>query len=324
MAPVRPFRFGTSLPATSRAELVAELQKAKAAGYHAVAVTDHVGRLAPISTLGMLAALDSTLRLTSMVFGNDFRNPVLLANEAATIDLLSEGRLELGIGTGWMGTDYEKTGIAFEPAGVRIERLREAIHIIKGLFSDEAVTVRGRYYTVNNLNLWPKPLQRPHPPILIGGGGKRMLTLAAQEADIVSINPRSVDGGMDLTTLTVESYAQRIEWVREAAGERINDIELHTYIFWVIVTDDQEQEAQKLIQAAESDHLRRGESLTTGAHAFTVETILDSPHVLIGTVDQMAAQLEERRRRFGVSYYTPSSGIGPGTFGPVVSRLAGK
>jgi probable F420-dependent oxidoreductase len=223
-----------------------------------------------------------------------------------------------------MGPDYEKTGIAFDPAGVRINRLTEAIHIIKGLFSNDAFTYAGKYYTINDLNLQPKPVQRPHPPLLIGGGGKRMLSLAGREVDIVSINPVSIEGGMDLTTTTAEAFAQRIAWVREAAGERFQDMALHSMIFWVIETDDQEQSAQQWIQQAEKMSLRRGESLEKGPRAFTIETVLASPYVLIGTIDQMVAQLEARRRQYGVSYYSTASHISPDIFGPIVARLAGR
>lgn len=326
MAQLRPFRFGTSLQATSRTELLAQVRKAQDKGYSAVATPDHIGapRLAPISTLAAVAALDSPLRLTSIVFGNDFRHPAMLASEAAAIDIISDGRLELGIGTGWLSVDYEKTGIAYEPPGSRIDRLGEAITIIKSLFSSEAVTYAGRYYTINDFNLLPKPVQRPHPPILIGGGGKRMLTLAARQANIVSINPITTDGGMDFTTLTAETFAQKVAWVREAAGERFDEIELHSMIMWVIVTDDQEQAVQQWFPQAENFFIRRGESIATGARAFTTEDVLRSPYVLIGTIEQMVAELQARRERYGVSYFTTSSSIGPDTFGPVVSQLAGK
>ena len=271
-----------------------------------------------------MAALDTSLRLTSIVFGNDFRHPALLASEAAAIDIISDGRLELGIGTGWMAADYEKTGMTFDAAGVRINRLIEAITIIKGLFSDHPVNFAGRYYTINDLNMQPKPVQRPRPPILIGGGGKRMLSLAAKEADIVSINPVTTEGGMDLTTITAELFAEKVAWVHQEAGERFDDIELHLLIFWVIETDDQEQAAMQWIQQAENNHLRRGESIATGPRALSVEDVLASPYFLIGTREQMVTELIARRERYGVSYFTTSSGIGQDVFGPVVQQLAGK
>lgn len=326
MAQHRPFRFGTSLRATSRVELLAQVRKAQEMGFSAVVTPDHVGApgLAPIATLAAVAALDSSLRLTSIVFDNDFRHPAVLASEAAAIDIISDGRLDLGIGAGWLAMDYEKTGIPFDSPGVRIDRLREAIHIIKALFSDEAVTYTGRYYTINDLNMQPKAVQRPHPPLMIGGAGRRMLSLAGREADIVSITALTTDGGVDFTTMRAETFAQRVAWVREAAGERFSEIELHSILFSVIVTDDQEQAAQQWLQQVENLSIRRGESITKGERAFTLEDVLKSPFVLIGTIEQMVAELQERRERYGVSFFTPTSSISMDTFGQVVSQLAGK
>lgn len=325
MAQDRPFRFGTSLQATSRAELLAQVRKAQDWGYSAITVTDHVStpRLAPIATLAAVAALDTSLRLTSTVFGNDFRHPAFLASEAAAIDIISDGRLELGIGTGWMGPDYETTGIALDSPGIRIERLGEAIDILKLLFSGEPVSYAGQHYTIRDLTLQPKPVQRPHPPLLIGGGGKRMLSLAGREADIVSINPVTTEGGMDFSTYAAGAFAQKLAWVREAAGERFEHIELHALLFWVIETDDQEQAAQQWLQQVGAMSFRRGQRIDKGPGAFSVEDVLASPYLLIGTIEQMVGQLQARRQQYGLSYFTTASYIGPETFGPLVAQLAG-
>jgi hypothetical protein len=151
-----------------------------------------------------------------------------------------------------------------------------------------------------------------------------MLSLAAKEADIVSINPLSTEGGMDLSTLTAGLFAEKVAWVREVAGERFNAIQLHAMIFWIIETDDQEQAAMQWIQQAENHNLRRGKSIATGPRAFTIEDVLTSPYILIGTREQMVAELQARRQRYGVSYFTTASGIGQDIFGLIVEQLANK
>ena len=177
-----------------------------------------------------MAAAEATtqLRVGSFVFGNDFRHPVVLAREAATIDLLSDGRLEFGIGTGWEKADYQLTGIALESPATRVSRFEEAIHIIKKLFSSEPVTFSGDYYTITNLNAFPKPMQRPYPPILIGGGSRRMLSIAAREANIVSVNLKSTtEGNLDWSSATEAATVRRTEWVRQISGERFRELELN-------------------------------------------------------------------------------------------------
>lgn len=314
---VRKFRFGTTIQATSRTELLAQVRRVEELGYDSITVVDHVSapRLAPISTLAAVGAMSSRLRLLSTVFGNDFRHPAFLASEAAAIDIISEGRLELGIGTGWLEPDYAQTGLSFDSPGSRVSRLIEAIHIIKALFADEPVTFSGDYYTIQKLNLQPKPVQRPHPPILIGGGGKRMLTLAAQEADIVSINPVTKGGGMDFLTYRAEVFAEKVGWVREAAGDRFPDLELHSMLFGVVITEDP--------HAAAMEWLQNVETIFKRPPGLTVEDVLASPYILMGTVPQMVDKLTACRREYGISYFTPGSTIPMETLGPVVQQLTG-
>jgi probable F420-dependent oxidoreductase len=312
----RKFRFSIKIQATSRDELFEQVRQAEDLGYSGLTMADHLSlpRLAPISTLAALAALGSPLRLTSAVFGNDFRNPAMLASEAATIDLISNGRLELGLGTGWWEPDYIQSGIAFDPPGTRVSRLIEAVHIIKGLFSKHPFTFEGQYYSIRELDLMPKAVQHPHPPILIGGGGKRMLTLAAKEADIVSVNPIAKGGTMDLEDFFDRAFAQKITWVGEAAGERIADFELHLGVFGLTVTDDQQQAVAQWIERAKGAFNVPSE--------LNIEDVLASPYVLIGSVDQIIDKLQAIRDQYGVSYFTiPSSSVE--SFGPVVARLAG-
>ncbi len=318
MAQSRSFRFGTGVQATSRSELVEQVHKAEDLGYSSLTVTDHVSqpRLAPIATLAAMAAIDSSLWLTSTVFGNDYRHPAILASEAATIDIISNGRLELGIGTGYLASDYEQTGIAFDQAGTRVDRLIESIQILKALFSDQTLTFSGEYYTIRELSIMPKPVQRPHPRLLIGGGGKRMLSLAAREADIVGINPTAKGGGVDFGQLSPDAFAKKVEWVRDAAGERFVDIELHSMLFAVVATDDQQQAAEQWIKQVEAFS-------GTVCH-IDVDDVLASPYVLMGTVEQMVSKIKACRDRFGVSYFTTSSHIDMDVLSPVVAQLAGK
>jgi probable F420-dependent oxidoreductase len=249
----------------------------------------------------------------SLVFDNDFRHPVMLAKEAATLDVLSGGRLELGLGAGWMKLEYERAGIPFERASVRIERMEEAVQIIKGLFSDGPIDFEGQYYTITNLEGFPKPMQRPHPPIHIGGGGQRLLSIAAREADIIGFIPRArADGqGQDIMDATPEALEQKITWVRGAAGARFSELELGVLVAQVLTTEDREQAAQFIAT-----------TLAAGLNVST-DSILQAPYLLIGTVDQICEDLLARRERYGISYisvFEQSLEV----LAPVVARLVGQ
>jgi probable F420-dependent oxidoreductase len=312
MAHQRPFRFGVSTSARSRAEWIGKVQQAEALGFATLLVPDHLfNPLAPLSALGAAAEATSTIRLGTLVLGNDFRHPVVLAREAATIDVLSEGRLELGLGTGWLRMDYAQSGIPFDPPSVRVSRLEEAVHVIKGLFADEPLTFSGTYYTIHNLDGEPKPRQRPRPPFLVGGGSKRVLSIAAREADIVSINVRTTaEGWTDLDSESADATQQKVAWVREAAGERFADLELNILITSSAVTNSRRQGAQQILDQWRIPGPRP-----------SVEELLALPSTLIGTVDQIIEQLQERRERYGFSYIVVREPIEQ--FAPVVERLAG-
>lgn len=305
-----PFRFGVqaSGPVGSRGEWLDLARRVEGLGYSVLTLPDHFDdQLAP--TVALMAAADATttLRVGTLVWCNDYRHPVVLAKEAATLDLLSDGRLELGLGAGWMRSDYDQAGLAYDRPGVRIERLGEAIEVLDGLFGDGPVTYEGRHYRLAGLEGTPKPVQRPHPPYLIGGGGPRMLRLAGRLADIVGVNPDlrggaiTADVGQDATA---ERYAEKLSWVHEgAAGRRI---ELNARIFVTVFTDDRRGTAEALAPAM----------------GLTADEALDSPLALVGTPAQMAEALVERRERFGFSYVT----IGVedvDRFAPVVAQLAG-
>lgn len=316
----RPFRFGLEaqrLQPTSRAAWCDLARKVEALGFDTLLVDDHIGRqLAPLTALAVAAAATNQVRLGSFVFANDFRHPAQLAAEVASLDVLSEGRMEVGLGTGYAAEDYSQPGVTMDPPLVRIERLAEAVDLVKGFFTGEPVTFQGRYYTAQDLIGSPRPVQRPRPPLLLGGGGRRILSLAAREADIVSVNVRSrPGGGLDFTNMTAEATARKVAWVRAEAGERFPALELNILVPVVMVTGDPRRAAQSFIDMGRQRYgMRPGE--------VTVEQLLESPHCLIGTVEEMVARLRAVRERYGFSYIaTWDSNLD--AFAQVVERLTG-
>jgi probable F420-dependent oxidoreductase len=242
----------------------------------------------------------------------------MLAQEAATLDLLSEGRLELGIGAGWLALDYIASGVPFDPPMIRVKRLGEAVRLLKQLFADGQVTFTGDYYTTKDLNVQPKPLQRPHPPLFIGGGGKQVLTLAGREADIVGLDLKGApNGGKDMATGSADAILQKIDWIRQAAGDRFADIELHMLYNTVTITDDRRRGAAQM-----ADWLNSFPPGVVVNPDTSIEGILESPVALIGTVDQIVEELRVRRERFGISYITVGADDVE-AFGPIVERLVG-
>jgi len=273
-------------------------------------VADHFDdQYAPIPALMAAADATSTLRVGALVLCTDFVHPVVVAKEAATIDVLSDGRFELGLGAGWMTTDYTTTGIAFDRAGVRIDRLDEALQVIDQLWSGAPCEFHGEHFDVSRLDGLPKPVQHPRPPILIGGGGPRVLSLAARRADIVGLNIDLRRGVIDAgagPNATEDATNEKLAWIRDAAGPRFDDLELHVRVHLVVVTDDRPGMAEVLAPA----------------FGVTPEESLRTPHALAGTVDQIADDLIERRERWGISYI----GIGVDALhamAPVVARLVG-
>lgn len=311
MSNARPFRFGVvAESAPSREAWITLVRKAEDLGYATFLLADHyVNEFAPIAALMAAADATSALRVGSFVFDNDFRHPAQLAKEVAALDLLSGGRFELGIGAGWHRPEYEQVGLPFESAGVRISRLEEALAIIKQFFIQESVTFAGNYYTVSDLKAFPKPLQRPHPPIFMGGGGRKVLTLAGRESNIVGLHLRVKDDGtVDASERTEAALAQKVEWVQQGAGERFAEVELNVLIGGVVITEDRQQ-------AAEQRARERG----TGV---TAEQLLSTPYLLIGSVEQLVEAIQRRREQFGISYLVVVS-EDMEAFAPVVARLAG-
>lgn len=307
----RPFRFGVQTKtASSRKEWVELIRKIDDLGYGSVTMPDHFDdQLAPVVALMAAADASERLRVGALVWCNDYRHPVVFAKEAATLDLLSEGRLELGIGAGWMVSDYEEAGMTYDRPGVRIERMVEAIEVLKGLFGDNAFSYDGEHYKIEDLNSTPKPVQKPHPPFLIGGGGPRFLRLAGKHADIVGINPNLSAGAITPeigSDATAERYEEKLGWVREGAGDRFDDIELQVRTFFVTVTDDR---------------MAMAEAMSAGV-GLTAEQGLESPLALVGSPSQIAEDLRKRRERFGFSYVVVGQDQFE-AFAPVVAELAG-
>jgi probable F420-dependent oxidoreductase len=285
-----PFRVGAGLAATSSATEFAEnARRIEGLGYNIGLVPDHFEEswFAAGPALVAAAFATTTLRVGSLVYSNNFRHPALLAREAATIDVLSEGRFEFGVGAGYYLPEYRQTGITLPPPRVRVEQLRETLAVVKGLWSDGPLSFSGEHYTITEMEGWPKPLQQPRPPIQVGGGGRRLLALAAQEADIIGIIAQSAKGGgADIGSDTDAVVGAKVSWVREAAGERFDQLELAALIWQVVVTDHPRS-------AAEAVAPRRG---STG------DQVLASPYFLLGSLPASGEQVEALRERHGISY----------------------
>jgi probable F420-dependent oxidoreductase len=307
----RPFRFGVQVSnAPSRSAWVELARKVEDLGFSSLLLPDHFGdQLAPVPA--MMAAADATtgLRVGALVLDNDYKHPVVLAKELATIDVLSEGRLEVGIGAGWMIDDYEQSGIAYDEPKVRVDRLEEGLAVLKGCFADGPFSFDGTHYQITGLDGRPLPVQRPHPPILIGGGGKRMLGIAAREADIVGLNPNLKSGRLDATTAADASPArfdEKSAWLKAAAGDRYDHLEINCLVFAVMVTDDAKASGDML----------------AGFFGTDSEQIHDVPLALIGSEDTIVDHLHARRERWGMSYVVVQADT-LDAMAPIVARLAG-
>jgi probable F420-dependent oxidoreductase len=307
----KPFRFGVQVSQCDSAQAWRDkARKIEDLGYSTLFMPDHFGQeLAPLPAIAMAAAHTSTLRIGSLVFDNDYKHPAILAKEAATIDVLCDGRIELGVGAGWMRTDYDALGLPYDPPAVRVDRFEEALHIIKQCFTGEPFTYHGEHYRISDYASWPAPVQKPGVPLLIGGGGRRVLSIAAREADIVGVNPNLRDGEINAASAQdslAEQTDRKLEWVRAAAGDRIDDIEIQMRFFVTKVTDDR----MKLAEAM--------------APMFGVapEAALESAAALVGTVDEIIEQLQQRRERWGLSYVVVGD-ENVDEMAPVVAKLAG-
>jgi probable F420-dependent oxidoreductase len=298
--------------APSRAAWQDKARRVEDLGYSVFLVPDHLAAM--LATIpAVMSAADATtrLRVGTNVLNNDLRHPVLLARAAATMDLLTDGRLELGLGAGYVRVEYDQAGLRFDRGGIRVERLGEAISIIKGLLGGAEVNFAGRHYRVAEHRIYPLPVQRPHPPIIVGGNGPRLLTLAAKEADVVNLTGISFTRGgtqLDMSGWRAAGIDERMRVIRQAAGPRFDRLELSAQVQRVIVTDRRREAAAELQKSWRE---------------LSVEEILEAPFALIGTVDEMVEALHARRERWGLSYFVTFEPYLE-AFAPIVSRLTGK
>ncbi|MCB1038389.1 MAG: TIGR03621 family F420-dependent LLM class oxidoreductase [Acidimicrobiales bacterium] len=310
MAHPRRFRFGIQLHTAPSGAAWADLaRRAEDLGFDTLFLPDHFGdQLAPIPAMAAAAAATSTLKVGCLVFDNDYKHPVVLAKELATIDVLSGGRLEIGLGAGWMLTDYEQAGIPYDPGKVRVDRFHEGLQIIKGLLGPDPVTFEGEHYEIRGLDGLPKPVQG-RPPVLVGGGLKRMLTIAGREADIVGINPTMPNGAADADAARTGTAAltdEKLQWVKDAAGSRYEDLEINLLSLGCFVTDDRQGLAEQFAPL----------------FGLTPAELLEFPHALVGTHAQIAETIQARRDRWDASYIVVQADA-MDAMAPIVAELAG-
>ncbi len=312
---MRPFRFlaGATEPVSAR-EFAERVRRAEAYGFDTLVFPDHlVEQLAPVPAMAMVATLSDRLRVAPFVLNNDLRHPAVLGHDLATLDLLSDGRLDVAIGAGWNRPEYEAIGISYDRPATRIDRLEEGIAVLKGYFGEAPFSFAGEHYTISELNGHPKPVQRPHPPFMIGGGGRRVLELAAREAQIVGLAPRAGrEGRGDSASITWEATVEKVGWVRQAAGDRFTQLELNVYPSRVEprITDDARA---ALRVAADEIGARLGERPDEA-------DLRDSPHIWIGSLEELTAKALRLRAELGVS----SLMLGEvDELAPLVERLSG-
>lgn len=325
MSGARPFRFSAqAFSATSAKEWRETALRAEALGYSALHLADHyfgpgpveasthhpVQGLAAVPAMAMAAEATDGIRIGCRVFCVDYHLPAVLAKEAATLDLLSEGRLELGLGAGWVADEYEAMGIPFDPPGTRVDRLGEVIALVKAHCSGAPIEIDGAHVAVHGYSGVPEPVQRPHPPIMVGGGARRVLGLAGREADIVSLNfdnRSGVIGGEGVRSSTAVEMDRKLEWVRDGAGERFGDLEIETAAYFTVLTDDGAGAAAGL----------------GSMFGLEPEEMRSHPNALLGSVDEICEELERRRERHGISYVAiPQRQMD--AFAPVVARMHGR
>ncbi|CAM3322263.1 F420-dependent oxidoreductase [Mycobacterium intermedium] len=318
----RPFRFAVQATAASDAQGWREFVcKVEDLGYSSLLLADHYlgpgpaqraartprQDLAPIAAIAVAAAHTTVLRVGCRVFCIDYHVPAVLAKEAATLDLLSDGRFELGIGAGWSAVEYDALGLTFDAPGRRIAKLKEVVGLIKAHCGHGELDRSGEYVNVHGYKGTPPPVQRPHPPIMIGGGGRRVLSYAAQEADIVSINTVPFTARNEDRLTPQQEAARRIEYVRSAAGPRLVDLDIESSPFFVSVIDD----ASGVQDAYERMAAKSG---------IDPEVLRDHPNVLVGPVDAIVETLQERRESYGANYVTVPQRHAE-QFAPVVAHL---
>lgn len=308
---MRPFRFAVQTSSAPDAKTWRDrARKYEDLGYSTLFIPDHfTDQWGPLVALTVAAEATTTLNVGALVLDNDYRHPVVLAKEWATLDLVSEGRTEFGIGAGWMRTDYEQSGIPYDEPALRVDRLEEALQVLKSLWRDGTATFEGKHYTIAGATGEPRPAREGGPKIVIGGGGKRVLSIAAREADIVGVNPNLKSGATDQATAqsaVADMVDKRIGWVREAAGERFDELDLQMLTFFVNIGGNRREVAQMMGPAM----------------GLTEEQAYDVPLALIGSVEEIVEQLHERRERWGFNYWVVHDPEAE-AFAEIVGRLAG-
>ena len=315
MTTIRPFTFSAAVQGIYDGPTLVEMaRRAEGSGYTSLVVPDHlIPQLGPVPAMTAIAAATSTLRVGTFVLNNDLRHPAVLAQDLASIDVLSGGRLDVAIGAGWRKEEYDAIGVPFDEGPVRVSRLEEAIAVLKACFADDPASFEGTFYRLTEFDGQPKPVQRPHPPLLVGGGGKRILSIAGREADIVGLAPRQLGAQrVDPRSITWAATAEKIGWARAAAGDRADGLVFNVYpsSFPVTVTDDARATAREVID------LFRGRTDIE----LTEDEVLASPHLFIGSIDGLVDKFLALRAELGIS----SIMVGDlDELAPVVARLAG-
>jgi probable F420-dependent oxidoreductase len=307
---VHPFRFGLMASLARDPEAwVRDARRAEELAYDILLVPDHLGgQLSPVAALTAAAMATTRLRVGTFVFANDFRHPLVLAREVATLDWLSGGRFEFGIGAGWNTADYRQLGVPYPTPGRRISRLAEALPLMKRLLAGEIVDHDGVHYRMGRARVAPRPVQTPWPPVHVGGGGPRLLRLAAREADIVGFLPQFSRRGWPMVSQATEAQtARKVAIVREAAGPRFDSIELNMFVGDAGIAGSGRPLLPSLAALSKSVATR----------------IVATPYVLYGTVAELVEQLRRRRERLGISYYA-IPGHAREAMAPLVERLAGR
>lgn len=307
---MHPFQFAVQQGSAPSGEAwTAIARRAESIGYDVLVMPDHLGnQLSPFAALAAAAAATTRLRIAAFVFANDYRHPLILAREAATLDFLCGGRFEMGLGAGWMTADYCRIGMKYDPPPQRVDRLEEAIPIIKRLMSGETVTYTGRHYCLEKASTGVAPVQKPRPPLAIGAGRPRMLRLAAREAEIVGLTPGFNDRGRVIVGQATETaVAAKMKLIREAAGDRFDQLEINLWLG-----------AAGIVGSGNSV---TGSAAAAGVWAATA--LYGSPFALHGTLGSVRERLLRRRDALGISYYTvPSRSME--SMAPLVEALAGK
>jgi probable F420-dependent oxidoreductase len=319
MVVTRPFRFGVVCGAPNARDWAELARRVESLGYSVMLCSDHLdlggahfSTLSALPALAAAATVTTDVRVGTSVINHDLHHPAVLAREAVSVDILSDGRLELGLGAGWAEYEYEWAGIRFDPVRERISRFSEYVEVVKALTSEAVTTHHGEFFHLTEMPLVPLPVQRPRPPIMIGGTGRRMLTLAAREAEIVGINLNGAVAG------TPAAMDERISWIREAADGRESQPELNNIVGTVVITDGDRREVLR-------DELARPRAagLDFMTASMTEDQLLESPTALIGSVERVVEDIQSWRERWGISYVIVSY---PDleAFAPVVARLAGR